>query len=405
MKILVCSPCLTFQADSPYSTRMRALAMQSAGLDVEVFGYPRQYPLKDESLGLAYSSLLETIAPRQVCRLERLQTRFGSLFQFIAEPCLVMRYGCHKAINTGMDVVFFADVEPWVTLLLLIELRLRGIKIPISGMIPGNYHTPTAIEGMPWRTRIRNALNYRLSRYIPRFMEVVGTSQAIVDTLHMNRSKHAHVVPEGHENHIHEQTQAQARAALGIPTGKRMLLLFGVASKAKGSDLLIEALKEVPPDFLVYIVGKTGGVYLSSWGSVDSLKQTGWGENIQTVSRYVSEEEMRNFYAACDAVVIPYRHGFAGTSTHLRRASEYGKAILGCDQHHIGARIREYDLGLVFETENVDSLAACLREFSRKPEAWFQQIKLNSQQLIADESWEQIGLRYRKLFEPMTSLQ
>ncbi len=400
-KVLVCSPCLTFQADSPYSTRMRALAMRSAGLDVEVFGYPRAYPLKDPALGLPYSGLLDGLPPGRAARLERLKARFGSLFQFIAEPYLVMRLGYRRAVEMGAEIVFFADVEPWVALLLLVELRLRGMKVPLAGMIPGNYNTPTVERGQPLRTRIRNWLNYSLSRYVPRYMEVVGTSNAILETLHMDRSGHARVVPEGHEDHMLDRTRAAARAALGIPEGKRMLLLFGVASKAKGGDLLLEAMQHVPPTFMVYLVGKTGGVYLSSWGPIEQLKQSGWGENLQAVSRYVSEEEMHDFYAACDAVVIPYRHGFAGTSTSLRRASEYGKAILGCDQHHVGARIREYSLGLVFKTENASSLADCLKEFASEPEAWYREIRTNAIRLLADESWEQVGLRYKQLFDDM----
>jgi glycosyltransferase involved in cell wall biosynthesis len=182
-----------------------------------------------------------------------------------------------------------------------------------------------------------------------------------------------------------------------------MLLLFGVASKGKGADLLFQALEQVPPNLLVYVVGQTGGVYLSSWGEVEGLRQRGWRDKIHLVSHYVSEEVMQDYYAACDAVVIPYRHGFAGTSTSLRRASEYGKAILGCDQHHIGERIQKYGLGLTFRTEDVGSLAATLREFAGKPDTWFEEIATRSRQLLADESWERVGQLYQEMFSDMWS--
>jgi glycosyltransferase involved in cell wall biosynthesis len=298
-----------------------------------------------------------------------------------------------------MDACFIADVEPWLTFLILWYCRLTRVHLPLAGMIPGNYVSMLTDWSLPLRTRIRNFLNYHLSRWIPGRMHVVGTSRQILETLGMADSPYARVVPEGHENLIGKRSQVSARSALGIPMGTRMLLLFGVASKAKGADLLFRAMEYVPPDFLVYVVGETGGVYLPSWGDVETLQQRGWSGKLKVISHFVSEDMMQDLYAACDAVVIPYRHGFAGTSTSLRRASEYGKVILACDQHHIGARVRERNLGLTFQTEDAMSLAATLREFVRQPEQWFKEVAERSRQLLQDESWEQVGLMYRDMFE------
>ena len=180
-----------------------------------------------------------------------------------------------------------------------------------------------------------------------------------------------------------------------------MILLFGVASKGKGPDLLLRALKQVPPTFLVYLVGRTGGVYDPVWGDLRELQGTGWEGRVHMVGRHVSDDEMHNYYAACDAVVIPYRYGTTGTVTHLRRAIEYGKAVIGCDQFHIGERVREHGLGLVFKTEDVESLAASLREFAGKDQPWFDQCRDNGRPLVRDESWEAVGRMYRELFERM----
>ena len=398
IKVQIISPCLTFQADAPYSTRMRALAMRSAGLDVEVFAYPKTYPAHVGDLGVAYSSFLEETAAGAAQNAEALKQRWGNYWQFIGEPYHVMRAGCARALTRHCDIVYIADVEPWVTLLLCLRLAREKYPLPLVGQTPGHYLG--FLKAPMLRTKIRYGLNYYATRHLPRFMDVLGTSKAILSTLKIDQHSHAHVLPEGHENHLGSLTTQAARAKLGLPCAVRMVLLFGVAGSGKGADILLRALEKMTPEVMVCIVGKTGGVYEASWGDVSKLRQAGWDESkLRIVDRFVTEEEIQNYYAACDAVVIPYRRPFAGTSTHLRRASEHGKAILACDQYHIGERVREYALGLTFRTEDADSLARSLHEFAGKPDNWFAEIAEHSQRLLADESWERVGVLYRALFE------
>jgi glycosyltransferase involved in cell wall biosynthesis len=162
-------------------------------------------------------------------------------------------------------------------------------------------------------------------------------------------------------------------------------------------------METVPPNFIVCVVGQTGGVYESSWGSIERLNAQGWKGSIHVVPRFVSEGELADFYAACDAVIVPYRRGFATTSTHLRHASEYGKALIVCDQYLIGQIVRDHQLGLLFEPENVEALRQCLLQFTDQPQGWFDKIRENSEKLVADQSWKRIGESYSKLFESITA--
>lgn len=403
LKVQIISPGLTYQADAPYSTRMRARAMQLAGMDVEVFARPDRYPDIVDELGAPYCGLKQGVSARFMQYLERLQRRLGKIWLFTGEPFMIMQVGCRRALERHCDVVYIADVEPWVGIFLFLILSLTQYRLPIAGLIPGNYNCYQNIPLL--RTKFRFFLNYHAARILPHFIDVIGTSKQILSTLHMDWSTHAHVVPEGYEDHIGKRSKTGARSSLKLPQHIPMILLFGVAGKGKGADILLKALESVPPTFMVCIVGKTGGVYEPSWGSTERLRSMGWTDYLHIVSRYVTEEEIQNYYAACDAVVIPYIRGFAGTSTHLRRASEYGKAIIACDQYHIGERVREYALGLTFETDNANSLAECLRCFTNMTESWFDQIRANSQRLVSDESWENVGHMYRNLFGSMLADQ
>ena len=170
-------------------------------------------------------------------------------------------------------------------------------------------------------------------KWLPRCCEIICDNVYVPRFLNIDHYSTVHIIPEGHEDLGPTPSQAEARRALGIPPAKRMLLLFGVASYAKGADLLFTAMEGLEPNFMVYVVGKTGGVYQASWGQTDHLKEKGWGDNLKVISRFVSETEMAQFYAACDGIVLPYRHGFAITSGNLMRATEFGKAIIVSDQY------------------------------------------------------------------------
>jgi glycosyltransferase involved in cell wall biosynthesis len=374
--------------------------MQSAGLDVEVFAYPEVYPDHAGVLGVPYAGIMSEVPAETTRRAHVSGSRLGSYWQFIGEPYLVLQAGCSHALKRKCDIVYIADVEPWLTLPLCVRLAVQRYPLPLVGQTPGNYAGYLKTPSL--RGKIRLGLNYHAVRLLPRFMDVLGTSRHILGTLKLDGNLHAHVMPEGHEDRIGWRSAKDARDILGLPNDVRMILLFGVAGSGKRADILLQALEMLPPDFMVCIVGKTGGVYEASWGDVAGLRKAGWTEDrLHIVNRFVTEEEMQNYYAACDGVVIPYRSPFPGTSTHLRRATEHGKAIVACDQYHIAERVREYRLGLLFSPDDPAALAHQLHEFAQMPSSWFDQIRDNSRQLLAVESWENIGFKYRELFRSM----
>ena len=63
-------------------------------------------------------------------------------------------------------------------------------------------------------------------------------------------------------------------------------------------------------------------------------------------------------------------------------------------REHIAAIDHEVTAGL-----DADSLAESLRRFAAMSAADFEQIKTRSYRLLEDESWENVGKMYRKLFE------
>lgn len=403
MKVLVCSPGLTFQLDAPYSTTYRANALASAGLIVTVVGFPSKLEYEAAPHQFDYVSVLDSQPPARREKWNRWKAKFGAYWTFIIEPWLVKHFCYQLARKQDYSIIYITHPEPWMMLPLVWWERLCGVRVPTVVTIAGVFIIKSTLAGRPLSSNLRSYLNHYASRWLPRFMGVTFNSKHVPPALGFRNMKGVSLIPEGQEQLASIRSQATARTTVGLPVTGRVLLLFGVASKAKGSDLLFNALQNVPPDFQMCIVGQTGGVYENSWGSAEQLNEKGWKDSLHIVDRYVSDEEMANYYAACDAIVIPYRFGFAATSTHLRRASDYGKAIIACDQYLIGDIVRNYDLGLLFKPENVEELRQYLLKFAGQPQEWFDQIRINSTRLVEEQSWENVGKMYRELFERMTA--
>jgi glycosyltransferase involved in cell wall biosynthesis len=390
-------------ADAPFSTRYRANAMADAGLEVVVAGFPEAYPSHGHPCRFEYASVWSAQPERRRARWAKWKKRLGLYWSHLVEPWLVMWFGVRLARERKLDLMYVSHPEPVLMLLLFTGLRLRGIRLPLVQTIAGTYVIEDVLKDRPWPSRVRNRLNHIACRWLPHGAPVTINSRYVADVLNMRKRDAVHLIHEGYENFIDQWPRDEARRRLGLATRKRMVLLFGVASRSKGADVLFKALEGLTPDFTVCVVGQTGGVYEPSWGAVEHLQQGAWKEDLVIVSRFVSEPEMAWYYAACDAVIIPYRRGFAATTTHLRRASEFGKAIIGSDQYLIGDTVRQYNLGLLFEPENVPDLRRVLAEFAAQPPAWFEEIRERSRRVVSEESWEAAGRMYRTLFERTVS--
>lgn len=140
---------------------------------------------------------------------------------------------------------------------------------------------------------------------------------------------------------------------LGLSRDVLTLLCFGGTRRDKGLDILLEALEKVTVPVQLIIAGKAE--YFTEEYITAALEKL----NIKYVAalRFIADEEIAMFFSACDIVVLPYRRVFDGASGPLGIGCQMRKMIIGPSHGSVGSIISENHLGLVFETENTDSLA------------------------------------------------
>ena len=153
--------------------------------------------------------------------------------------------------------------------------------------------------------------------------------------------------------HFNGPDQAEARKRLGLPHSAHVFLYFGGPYRRKGLDLAVEAMCQLTKEkncFLLCIGQQPKDPKIAQ--GLDRLNAEG---RSLSINRYVSSEEINVGFAACDAVLLPYRKHF-GSSSVLSQAAAAGKPVIASDEELVGRRVRECNLGLLFPSGDAAGL-------------------------------------------------
>jgi glycosyltransferase involved in cell wall biosynthesis len=136
------------------------------------------------------------------------------------------------------------------------------------------------------------------------------------------------------------------------PGGLR-LLFFGLVRPYKGLDTLIEAMGRLKgSDVSLTVVGE----FWSGRKEIEArISDLGLRDRITVVPRYVSDEEAASYFAATDAVVLPYRS--AASTGVIPLAYHYDKPVIVTDVGGLPDAVVNGETGYVVPPEQPAALA------------------------------------------------
>lgn len=224
------------------------------------------------------------------------------------------------------------------------RLFARNYVLTIHNLLPHERHTRW-MWGMHW-------LTYRLP------------SQIVVHTLRMKEELNARfgiatariTVME----HGIEPLPTSIEPLLNFPRSHKAeaplrLLFFGIVTKYKGLDLLLDALRNIEFPFSLMIAGHSANATLvADLRSRIALLPEG---TVTWRNEFVAEEEIAPLFLDSDAIVLPYRH--IDQSGVLFQALRFGRPVVaarvGALQHYVSESVGE-----TFVAESADALTAAL---------------------------------------------
>jgi glycosyltransferase involved in cell wall biosynthesis len=182
-----------------------------------------------------------------------------------------------------------------------------------------------------------------------------------------------------------------ARAAVGV-TGKDVLLFFGYVRRYKGLGVLLDAMALLKHrlDLQLLVVGE---FYDDERPYRDRIEALGIQDAVIVRSDYVPNDEVKNYFSAADAVVLPYSS--ATQSGIAQIAYNFDLPVIATTVGGLAEAVLDGETGVLVPPENPQALADGIMRFFTA----LDHEKLRAR--VAEEkkrySWEHLGAAIERL--------
>jgi len=291
--------------------------------------------------------------------------------------------------------------------------KLAAAKKPVAVTFHTEpFYVPTVI---PLRQRIRRALtlkgppfNWHGKRYFGR-----GVSGRIA-FVHAQKSRlclirtgfgeaNVRVIPMGvgsRSSQMLHLSPAVAKARLGFPQDSTLLSLFGFVAGYKGHEIAVRALRSLPRNFALAVVGgshpeggdETIDTMLNLWKKRDPERFR--------ITGYVSREDLDLYHAATDICLAPYTDPNLASSAAITWALSSGKPVVASSIPTFREIQERTDCLALVTRKCPEELAWQIRRLAADP-AWQRELVVNAQRFCKESSWakvaERVGAAYEEL--------
>jgi len=192
--------------------------------------------------------------------------------------------------------------------------------------------------------------------------------------------------------------------------GKKVLFTFGLISRNKGLETVIEALPQIVaknPDVMYVILGTTHPGVIRSSGEEyrDHLRKLARKLNVEDnltfINKFVSEEELFDYLTACQMYITPYLNEAQITSGTLSYAVGAGTAILSTPYWHAQELLADHR-GSLFDFKDADGLATTVNELFEN-DSKLNQLRSNAYRYGLHLRWPTIGQVFVDVLEESVS--
>jgi len=174
------------------------------------------------------------------------------------------------------------------------------------------------------------------------------------------------VIPDPVEIPDERPAKRKARKRLDIPEQDLVLLFFGGFRHDKGIDLLLEAIRTI--DCLGLSVVFAGSPGDTTERDIREVQRAVPDGRVILRAEFIPHEMVNQYFTAADAVVLPYRSEYSGTSGILQRAAAMSRPVIATAAGDVGPTVEHNGLGIVVEPDSVPSLQRGIQQYRNNRE-------------------------------------
>ena len=149
----------------------------------------------------------------------------------------------------------------------------------------------------------------------------------------------------------------EACQKIGISAEDKYTLFFGLIRDYKGLDLLLKAWAQWKPEGRKLLIA--GEFYASREKYISLIEELGLEDRVVLHDRFIADEDVRYYFSAADALVLPYRTATQSGVTQI--AYNFSLPMIVTRVGGLPEIVPDGRVGLVCEPE-VESIAQALRE-------------------------------------------
>lgn len=207
------------------------------------------------------------------------------------------------------------------------------------------------------------------------------------------------VVPMGFKprSSILQTSQAEARRQLGLPQDITLLSLFGFVSKYKGPLVAAKALKLLPPNYVLALVG--GPHPANNEPILEKILRLWRGQDPHRliITGYVPSELADLWQCASDITLAPYEEVGMSGSAAITWALSSGKPVIA-SKIHTFREIYEDSGAMFMVTPNCPHELAWAIQHVMKSEHLAQELVRKAQSFAAANSFERVAEKYLAVY-------
>lgn len=194
-------------------------------------------------------------------------------------------------------------------------------------------------------------------------------------------------------------TKQEARKQLDLPQDAKIILSWGFVWESKGIIELVEILQQLLKDDPKTMLIHAGGLH-PVFARGDYLRRiltTAFKMGIRPeqfkITGFIDEEKIKQYFGACDLIVLNYARGSASASGAAHRTLTAGKPIVGTDDPCI-EEIPKFTV----PRQDKTALYKGIKEVLNSPERQKELVeKINT--VAKETSWEVIATKHIQLYK------
>lgn len=242
----------------------------------------------------------------------------------------------------------------------------------------------------------------RLSRGV---VVMSRTAAALLESIYGVKDDRVHVIHHGVPDVSSFKGDGEEIVQRGLK-GKKIISTFGLLSKGKGIEVVIQAMPEIlkaHPDTVYLVVGKTHPAVHAEEGEayretlVRLCDRLGVSHAVRFVNEYITLEQIVHYLKITDIYITPYLNPNQIVSGTLAYALGCGKAIISTPYLY-AKEMLSHGRGMLVPYQNADAVAReVISAFSHPGK-----IREHGQRALSagrKMTWKKVGKEYHRVYE------